>query len=134
MIRFALAVLLVAACGGDDGGGMVPIDAAKVIDAAPPANKVTTVTCPTTPAATVMTTNASNSYMPMATTVPVDGVVRFVNSSEHDVAPNPIAAMTDPGLVVGFGQTKCLKFTQPGTYGFMCSPHGFVGTVSAVVP
>ena len=108
---------------------MVTPDAAKLIDAAP-TNKVTTVTCPTTPDKTVMTTNASLSYMPMATTVPVNGVVRFVMSTDHDVAPNSIAAMTDPGLVVGFGQTKCLKFTQAGTYGFLCSPHGFVGTVT----
>jgi plastocyanin len=129
MTRLALAVLLLAACGGDDGGGMVTPDAANLVDAAPTA-KVTAVTCPATVAATVMSTNASFSYMPMATTIPVNGIVKFVMSTEHDVAPNPIAAMTDPGLVVGFGQTKCLQFTQAGTYGFLCTPHGFVGTVT----
>ena len=128
MSRFVLPVLLLVACGGDDGGMVTP-DAAKLIDAAP-TNKVMTVTCPATPDATVMTTNASFSYMPMATTIPANGVVRFVMSSDHDVAPNPIAAMTDQGLKVGFGQTVCLKFTTAGTYGFLCTPHGFVGTVT----
>jgi plastocyanin len=129
MTRFALAVLLVTACGGDDGGGMVTPDAAKSIDAAP-MNKVVPVTCPNTVDAMVMTTNASFSFMPMATTITVGGVVKFVNSTEHNVAPNPMAALTDPGLMVGFGQSGCLKFTQAGTYGFLCSPHGFVGTVT----
>jgi plastocyanin len=129
MTRLVFAVLLLAACGGDDGGGMVTPDAAKVIDAAP-TNKVMTVTCPATVDATVMTTNTSFSFMPMSNTVPLNGVVKFVMSTDHNVAPNPMAALTDSGLMVGFGQTACLKFTATGTYGFLCAPHGFVGTVT----
>jgi plastocyanin len=128
MSRLVLAVLVLAACGGDDGG-MVTADAPKMIDAAP-ANKVMTVTCPATADATVMTMNTSFSFMPATSTVPVNGVVKFVMSTDHNVAPNPMAAQTDPGLVVGFGKTECLKFTQAGTFGFLCSPHGFVGTVT----
>ena len=130
MTRLVLAVLLLAACGGDDGGGMVTADAAKMIDAAP-LNKVQTVTCPATVDATVMTTNTTFAFMPMASTVPINGIVKFEMSTDHNVAPNPMAAMTDPGLNVGFGATACLKFTQAGTYGFLCTPHGFVGTVTA---
>lgn len=129
MIRFALAVALFAACGGDDGGGMVTTDAAKMIDAAP-VNKVMTVTCPATVNAMVMTVNTSFSFMPMATTVPVGGIVKFMMSTDHNVAPNPMSGSTDAGIMVGFGQTACLKFTQAGTYGFLCTPHGFVGTVT----
>ena len=129
MTRFALAVVLFAACGGDDGGGMVTPDGAQMIDAAP-VNKVMTVTCPATVDAMVMTANTSFSFMPMATTVPVGGIVKFMMSTDHNVAPNPMSGSTDPGIMVAFGQTACLKFTQAGTYGFLCTPHGFVGTVT----
>ncbi|HEY5949887.1 MAG TPA: plastocyanin/azurin family copper-binding protein [Kofleriaceae bacterium] len=127
MTRFALAALLFAACGGDDGGG-VTADAAKTPDAA--TNKVVAVTCPTTADATVMTTNGSFSFMPAATPLALNGVVKFVMSSEHNVVPNTIAPMTDPGLMVNFGETKCLKFTAVGTFGFACGPHSFAGTVT----
>ena len=42
----------------------------------------------------------------------------------------PNTTMSDPGLNVGFGATKCLRFTAPGTFGFHCTPHGFAGTVT----
>jgi plastocyanin len=45
------------------------------------------------------------------------------------VQPNT-QTTTDPGLVVNFSETKCLKFTAAGTYGFYCGPHGFSGTVT----
>jgi len=120
-------IALLAACGGDDGGMQTPD--AKMVDAAA-ANKVVEVTCPATPDATVITTDASNSYMPMTTTIPLNGVVKFTTSLAHNVVPNPLAALTDQGLNVGFNQTKCLKFTATGTFGFKCAPHGFVGTTT----
>ena len=123
MKRFALAVLVLAACGGDDG--------TTQMDAPMTLSKVQAVTCPTTADATVMTTATVDAYMPAATTVPNNAVVKFVMASVHDVAPNTVGgATTDPGLVVGFGATKCLKFTAPGTYSFFCEAHGFAGTVT----
>src|SRR5512144_1510399 len=124
MARLAFVVLVLGACGGDDGGGTTMVDAP-----AGSMNKVMTVSCPTTADATVMTTSTVDAYMPMSTTVPVNAVVKFVMASTHNVAPNPLAAMTDQGLNVGFGQTACLKFTQAGTYGFYCSTHSFAGTI-----
>lgn len=121
----ALAVATLAACGDDGGGGTVADAAVDTGMAA----KVATVQCPASPAATVMTVNGTDSYMPMASTIPVGGVVRFVMSNTHDVAPNPIGT-TDSAIVVGFGQTKCLQFNQAGTYGFYCSAHSFAGTVT----
>lgn len=96
---------------------------------AAPANKVIAVTCPATPAATVMTMNGATTYMPPQTTIGVNDIVKFVMSTEHDVEPNPLTT-TDPGIMVNFGETKCLQFTQAGTYGFYCGPHGFVGTIT----
>jgi plastocyanin len=126
MTRVALAALFVAACSDPGGGGTA--DAPNTIDMN--TNKVVPVTCPATADATVMTTNTSFTFMPMNTSVPNNAVVKFMMSSDHNVVPNPIAPMTDPGLTVSFGETKCLKFTQAGSYGFACGPHGFVGTVT----
>ena len=118
-----LAIVL-AACGGDDGGGAA--DAPK--EGA--ANTVSEVSpCPGTPDAVVTTENTSFAYMPQATTITQGQVVQFVLSSDHDVAPNT-QVNTDPGLRVNFGQTKCLRFTATGTFGYKCTPHGFVGTVT----
>jgi plastocyanin len=129
MTRLALAALVLAACGGDDGGDNTPMaDAAVQPDGS--TAKVVTVQCPASPAATVTTSNLADAYHPMATTISVNGIVKFEMSSSHNVAPNPIAANTDDGLSVGFGQTRCLQFKEAGTYGFMCTPHGFVGTVT----
>lgn len=127
MRSLACAFVLLAACG-DDGGTTTP-DAPKSIDA--PGATVTEVSCTgITPAAMVMTTDASFSFMPMATTINVGQVVKFTTSLSHNVVPNPAAAKTDPGLMVGFGKTVCLKFSAAGTFGFMCAPHSFVGTVT----
>lgn len=94
------------------------------------AAKVVSVTCPATVAATVMTTNAVDAFMPAATTISAGGVVKFVMSTMHDVAPNPIAAMSDPATVVDFGETKCLRFDVAGTYGIYCTTHSFAGTIT----
>jgi plastocyanin len=125
MKRLAFAVLMVAACGGDDGTTTTQMDAPAST------NKVLTVTCPTTADATVMTTSTVDAYMPATTTVPKNAVVKFVMASAHDVNPNTAGGKTsDPGLTVGFGETKCLKFTETGAYNFFCSVHSFAGVVT----
>lgn len=124
MKRFALTVLVLAACGGDDGG-------TTQMDAPATTNKVQMVTCPGTADAMVMTTSTVDAYMPMTQTVPKNAVVKFVMASVHDVAPNTVGgAMSDAGLKVGFGETKCLKFTESGTYSFFCEAHSFAGTIT----
>lgn len=125
MTRLALAALLLSACGGDDGGSSGTPDAGNTADAN--TNKVQAVTCPATVDATVTTKPSGESYDPMMTTVPVNAIVKFEMPGDHHVAPNPTSG--DPGLSVGFGETKCLKFTAAGTYGFYCTPHGFSGTI-----
>ncbi len=125
--RFSLALLslsFAAACGGDDGEE-TPVDAS--IDGATAAGAVM-VTCPASPAATVVTTDASNAYMPMATTITQGQVVKFTMSSSHNVAT--LNAASDPALLVGFGQERCFMFTKAGTFSFKCSPNGFTGSVT----
>src|SRR5689334_16524583 len=114
MKKLVLLGLVLAACGGDDGNTQTFMDA--------PANnnKVQAVTCPSAVDGNVMTTSAVDAYMPATLTVPVNAVVKFTMASVHNVQPNSVGS-TDPGLNVDFGQTKCLKFTQTGTFGFFCS-------------
>jgi plastocyanin len=135
-------VMLLAACGGDDGGTS-PIDAkgidAKVIDApvvdaqivdAPidAAATVVAVTCPTDPVPPTITTG-SNVFTPDNVTIAQDEIVKFVMPSIHNVVPDTTLP-TDPGLRVDFNETKCLQFTALGTFNFKCQPHGFKGHVT----
>src|SRR5512142_3169695 len=123
MKTYALAALIVAACGG--GGNNPPAVDAPMQSS----NKVVAVTCPTTADGMVTSSNTASSYTPATQTVPVNAVVKFVMPSAHNVAPNTLTT-TDPGLSVGFGETKCLKFTQAGTFGFFCTAHSFTGTIT----
>ena len=124
MTRFVLTALLVAACGGEPSG---TADAPSTIDAN--TNKVVTVTCPATADAMITVNAGGTAYVPMATTVPVNAVVKFMLTSLHDAKPNTLTT-SDPGLTVGFGETKCLKFTAAGTFGFFCTAHSFAGTIT----
>jgi plastocyanin len=125
MKRIAIAALLLVGCG-DDGGGTTTPDA-KMIDAR--VNTVVEVGCPATPDATFTEMDTSNSFSPTSASIPLNGIVKFVTSASHNVVPNPLVN-TDPGITVGFNMTKCLKFTASGTFGFMCQPHGFTGSVT----
>ena len=124
MTRVVLTLLLLGACGGESNSSA---DAPSTIDA----NNATvlTVTCPGAVDATITVNAAGTAYMPMATTVPKNAVVKFVLPPLHDTKPNTLTT-TDPGIVVGFGETKCLKFTASGTFGFFCTAHSFAGTIT----
>jgi plastocyanin len=125
MKRIAI-VLLFAACGGDDGNSTV--DAPASIDAAP--STVQAVTCPATPAATVMTSGFM--YAPMTTNITQGQVVQFVMPASHNVVPGHMpsdSTTADSSLNVNFNETKCFMFTSPGMFGFHCGPHSFNGTI-----
>jgi len=110
-----LIASLLAGCGGSDGGADAPAVSSTIEVVEPCSGEDTTVT-------------TGAAYMPPATTIVQGQVVKFVMASDHDVAPD--TSSDDPGLSVGFGQTKCLRFTTPGTYKFKCTAHGFTGTVT----
>ena len=120
--RISFALLVLAACGGDDGNSNP--DAAPGEDAQ--VATVMEVACVGGEQA-IMTMNGA--FDPMAITISVGQAVQFSTESSHNVAP--VATMSDPGLNVGFGETKCLKFTRAGTFRFKCTPHGFMGMVTA---
>lgn len=125
MMRYSLvATLFLVACGGGDGGGDVDAGAD-----APVTTVVAVDPCPATPDATVITEDTSFTYMPAMTTITQGQVVKFVTSPEHDVKPNATKS-SDPGLVVGFNKTVCLRFTETGTFNFVCSLHGFGGSIT----
>jgi hypothetical protein len=140
-MRYVVLIVALAACGEDnkktpDAAKTVdakPIDAAidaKVIDAPPDAQAfVLAVTCPATPLGPITTTAAEFKYTPSTLTVPLNGIVRFTMSANHDVRPS-LTMSTDSGLRVLFGQDKCLQFTTAGAFNFFCGPHGFTGTIT----
>lgn len=141
-----LAVMAaLAACGTDEremnqsrdaaqsDDGLIARDAAlddtavdAMMDAGNAGPTVVAVTCAGT-LPTVTTSNGTTAYMPSTTTISQGDVVKFVMSSKHDVTPD--ATGSDPGLVVAKGQTKCLKFTATGTFGFHCSAHATMGSI-----
>ncbi len=135
MTRLSVVLVLLVGCGDDSGGGTrhdaaVVSDArvdATVVDAAPDAQQlVMTVTC-TSGEPTITTVNGTFAYIPTSQTIAQNGVVKFVMDTTHTVAPD--ATNSDPSIAVGAGQTKCLKFTTTGTFGFHCGPHNFPGSV-----
>jgi plastocyanin len=121
MRRTILVVL--AACGGSDP--------APAPDAPPSGPAVVEVTPCTGETATITANPADTTtmYDPPNTTITAGQIVKFVMPAAHNVTPHP-SMPSDPGLRVNFGQTKCLRFTEPGTFTFFCTPHGFRGTVT----
>ena len=84
------------------------------------------VTCPATPAGTIMTNDLVDGYMPTSVTINAGQVVKFMTSASHDVSPD---ASSPAVLHIPFNTTACLMFTQSGMFGFHCSIHGFSGSV-----
>jgi plastocyanin len=120
----AISVLALAACGGDDGGNGTP-DAPKV-DAQ--TATVVAVTCPATTVPTI--TTLATSFDMQTLTISRGSIVKFVSTATHPIVPFPTGEMTDPGIVVAEGQTKCLMFTASGTFKFICKTHSYLGTIT----
>lgn len=119
MVRFTILALAVSACGSDAAKPDASVDAKPT--------SVVMVTCPATPAGTIMTNDMTDAYMPMSVMINQGQVVKFVTSVTHNVVPDPTS---DPGLKVDFSSPgTCLMFTQTGTFGFHCSIHLFEGSV-----
>jgi plastocyanin len=72
------------------------------------------------------------AFTPASAQISVGGIVKFTTHTMHNVSPDPAALKTDQGLMVNQNETKCLKFTQVGTFGFMCSIHSFKGAITVM--
>jgi plastocyanin len=128
-IRTSLAIsalVLTAACGGgDDGNGGTP-DAPRP-DAQP--SKVMAVTCPATTPVTFTTRDLS--FNPSTATITVGQTVKFESTQlDHPIGPLSSDPLSDPGLRVPAGQTKCFTFLATGTFKFICSTHNYLGTLT----
>ena len=80
------------------------------------------------------------AYAPAAVTVHVGDTVTWTNRDavEHTVTSDPGAAVAFDSGLFGQQQTFSMTFTQPGTYGYHCTPHptmvGAVTVLPAVQP
>jgi plastocyanin len=120
----AISVLALAACGDDGGDG--PVDARPGIDAR--VATVVAVTCPAQPAETIRT--QLSSFDKPSVTISRGAIVQFISTATHPIGPfNGDQSMTDPGIVVPEGQTKCLMFTASGTFKYICTVHTYLGTI-----
>lgn len=124
MRYFALAPLVLAACGG---GETSPPPADAPAPDSPAVNVEALASCPATVDATIE--DSASAFVPAASTISAGGVVKFVITAEHFVVPNTLVT-TDPALEVDRGETKCFRFNAPGTYGFLCGVHSFTGTIT----
>lgn len=109
MTRLVWISVLAAACGSSSSTK----DAASVAKM---------VTCPATPDATITTNATGTAYMPSTATIPVNGTVHFMLPSIHNASSS--------AFQVPFGGDECLQFTAAGTYSFMCTAHGFTGSIT----
>ena len=138
----AASLILLAACGGDDDDDThvhddaAGLDASAAIDAAgpdgPPSSVVEVTPCPAQVASTV--TSPSFAYTITDATIAVNDVVKFEMPAIHNAVSGTVSQMgggsPDGKFTVGFGQTRCLRFTQAGSFPFYCSPHLFTGTIT----
>jgi len=106
----AIVSLVGIACSSQSSSPDAAIHDAKVVDAPPDGPAI-------------------DAPPPTALTIAVNDVVEFMMASNHNVVPD--ATMSDTGLHVNFGETKCLKFTVAGEFHFHCQPHGFHGVITA---
>ena len=90
------------------------------------------VSCPTTPDLTVVTvdnSDGSHAYSPATSTINAGQIVKFVMTPIHD-AQSGTPGSPDTTFHVDFNQTRCLQFTEAGTFPFYCSLHLFTGTIT----
>lgn len=143
----ALSLLsVVAACGGDDSSTPVdapvgldgsPGDGPQVVDApsvdapsvdAPP-SVVQEVSCAGANIAATITAPGF-AFSPMQSTVALNAVVQFTMPGSHSAVSGETPGVADGQFTVSFSETKCLRFTAAGTYGFWCNPHQFTGSIT----
>ncbi len=120
-VSFVILAAACAACTADPPAD--PGDDDPGPDAGPIESTVFEIDCAGVEvAATVVTDGAS--YDPGEVTIGAGEVVHFDLGLGHD-------ARSDDGLfLVDFAGDVCLRFDEPGSYGFHCTPHGFRGTVN----
>ena len=120
----AISILTLAACSDDSGGGTPDAPRADA-----QTSRVMEVTCPATTPVTF--TTLESRFDPPTAAITMGQIVKLVSDrSDHPIGPIPLDSMSDPGLVVPGGQTKCFSFLATGTFRFRCTQHGYAGTIT----
>lgn len=119
-MKMLLILAVLVGCGGGDGGA----DGQPADTTSGP--KVELVSPCTGESATVNTLDTR--FDPTSVTISAGQIVKFVNEVTHDIKP-ALTGTTDEVLAVPEGQTRCFRFNDPGTFGFRCAVHGFIGSV-----
>jgi plastocyanin len=88
------------------------------------------VTCPATTPVTFVA--QLSSFNPPTASITLGQIVKFDTSAtlNHPIGPIPGEPLSDPGLVVPAGKTKCFNFLATGTFKFQCTVHSYVGTLT----
>ncbi len=120
LVLVAALGLVLAACGGDDGGGLAPAPTPPTAPTASPA---------VTGAAIVLGAAADGSLAYGATTLDVEAgeiTIAFSNpsSTPHNVAVEGEGIDTVFGEIVTAGEAPITLTLEPGTYTFFCSVPG----------
>jgi plastocyanin len=122
----AISAFALSACGGGDEGAKPdapkpPVDART--------SMVMAVTCPATTPVTFTTQDVS--FLPKTAAITLGQIVKFESTNtSHPIIPIPGDPLSDPGLSVPGGQTKCFNFLATGTFKFQCMVHGYAGTLT----
>jgi len=119
-ISLVLCLAVTASCGGGDDppAGVDAAGSGSGIDAAP-ASVLAVEPC-TGESATIESTGGFR-FAPNTATITAGQIIKFTNGSTHSIVP--VMPMSDSGFTVGFGATKCLRFTKAGTFNYRCNPH-----------
>lgn len=112
-----LALSLSAACSSssEETPDAAPDGAAK-----PRAQKVN---CTTAVTKQIETMDGPGRFVPNSLTITKGTIVKFITNGEHD------AASRDNLFVIPNGETECVQFNEPGTYGIYCRPHSFMASI-----
>jgi len=118
-ISLVLCLAAAASCGGgDDPPAGVDGAVNPGVDAAP-ASVLAVEPC-TGETQTIESTGGFR-FAPNNVTITAGQIIKFTNASAHSIVP--VMPMSDSGFTVGFGATKCLRFTKAGTFNYRCNPH-----------
>jgi plastocyanin len=153
MLLFSVTSLLAIGCGDDGGKTADTIDASIDADTsqpdakpgAPDANvdamvpsNVKEVACPTKPAMEVTAVDApTRKYQfdgaDSGKMINPNDIVKFTMPSSHNAVSGKPGTGADGKFKVNYKETKCLQFTEVGTFPFYCEPHQFTGEIKVII-
>ena len=104
------------------------------VDAMVPST-VKEVTCPAKPAQEIVAVDYKYQFdgADSGKMIHPNDIVKFTMPSNHNVVSGKPGTGADGKFSVDSKTTKCLQFTEVGTYPFFCEPHKFTGEVKVII-